>query len=136
VPELWDAFADTSTYPNIWSWLKDFQGGPLEPGTVATFRVRPPLPYSLRFVVTIDEVDVLERVAVTVGGDVKGDAQLVLTPTAEGGSQARIAWELELVRPALKRIEPVARRPMVWGHDLVVAQGLRQFRRTVIDDAR
>jgi hypothetical protein len=132
VDDLWDAIADTHTYPAIWSWLRDFACGPLAVGTAARFRVQPPLPYSLHYVVTVDDVVTGQRIDATVAGDVRGPAQLVLTPTADGGSQARITWSLELVRPALRRIEPIARRPMTWGHDLVVAIGVRQFRRTAL----
>lgn len=132
VDELWGAFNDTSAYPSIWPWLRDFSATPLESGGAADFRVRPPLPYTLHFVVTLDDVVRPEHVRASVGGDVRGPASLVLSPTAEGGSQARITWSLELVRPMLRRIEPVARRPMIWGHDAVVALGVRQFRRRVL----
>jgi hypothetical protein len=132
VDELWDAFADTSTYPAIWPWLRDFSSGPLEPGVGADFRVRPPLPYSLHFAVMLDEVVRPERVVASVAGDVRGPASLVLSPTADGGSLARVTWSLELVRPTLRRVEPLARRPMIWGHDLVVAIGVRQFRRRAL----
>ena len=132
VDELWDAFGDTSAYPSIWPWLRDFSATPLETGGAADFRVRPPLPYSLHFVVTLDEVERPARVVASVGGDVRGPATLVLSPTADGGAQARITWSLELVRPALRRAEPLARLPMTWGHDLVVALGVRQFRRRVL----
>jgi hypothetical protein len=132
VDELWDGFADTSTYPSIWPWLRDFSASALATGGGADFRVRPPLPYSLHFVVALDEVVRPESVVATVGGDVKGPASLVLSPTADGGAQARITWSLEIVRPGLRRVEPLARRPMVWGHDLVVAMGLRQFERRVL----
>ena len=132
VDELWDAFGDTSAYPAIWPWLRDFSATPLETGGAADFRVRPPLPYTLHFDVHLDDVVRPERVVASVSGDVRGPASLVLSPTADGGAQARITWSLELVRPALRRIEPVARQPMTWGHDLVVALGVRQFRRRVL----
>ena len=129
--ELWDALADTKAYPAVFSWLRDYEAGPLEAGTVATFRVRPPLPYSLHLVVTV--VDVVDRrcVRTRVDGDVQGEADLAVA-SAGDGSTARLRWDLELVRPSLARVEPVARRPMIWGHDLVVALGVRQFRRKVL----
>lgn len=132
VDELWDAFADTARCPAIWPWLRDFSATALTSGGRADFRVRPPLPYSLSFVVTLDEVVRPERIDTTVGGDVRGPASLVLARTAEGGARARITWSLELVRPGLRRVEPIARRPMVWGHDLVVARGVRQFRQRAL----
>jgi hypothetical protein len=131
VDELWDALADTCSYPSVFPWLRDFEGGPLAAGTVATFRVRPPLPYSLHLVVTVIEVVAGSLVRTRVGGDVRGDADLAVTGV-DGGSTARLRWDLDLVRPSLARIEPVARRPMIWGHDVVVAMGVRQFRRKAL----
>lgn len=125
--ELWDVLADTTSYPRIWSWLDDFQASALVSGGRATFRVRPPLPYSLGFVVTIDDVERAEHVHATVGGDVRGPARLVLSASATGGSRARITWELELVRPLLARLGPIGRRAMIWGHDIIVSRGIRQF---------
>jgi hypothetical protein len=131
VDRLWSAVADTSSFPRIFGWLDDFDAGPLERGTVASFRVRPPLPYSLHFVVTVTDVVAHERVEARVGGDVSGVAELTVGPAGEG-SHARLCWNLELVRPALRRFAPVARRPMIWGHDLVVASGVRRFRRKAL----
>lgn len=129
--DLWAAVVDTSSFPAIFSWLRDFESGPVLPGTVATFRVQPPLPYSLHLVVTV--VDVIDGglVRTRVDGDVRGEAELAVAGV-DGGSTARLRWDLELVRPSLVRVEPVARRPMIWGHDVVVAMGIRQFKRRVL----
>ena len=129
--ELWDALADTAAYPSIFSWLRDYDAGPLAPGTVARFRVQPPLPYSLHLVVTVVEVVEQSLVRTRVSGDVRGQAELAVTGI-EGGSLARLCWDLELVRASLVRVQPVARRPMIWGHDVVVAMGVRQFRRKAL----
>lgn len=132
VEQLWDVLADTSAYPRWWSWLDDYEAGPLEAGSIARFRVRPPLPYALWFTVTIDEVVPCERVATTVSGDAAGPAELVVSPTGDGGSQARLVWSLELQRPLLVRLERIARPAMVWGHDAIVSMGIRQFRRKAL----
>jgi hypothetical protein len=43
-----------------------------------------------------------------------------------------LTWSLELQRPGLVRLARVARPVMVAGHDLVVAMGIRQFRRAAL----
>jgi uncharacterized protein YndB with AHSA1/START domain len=134
VEQLWDALAATDDYPRWWSWLDHYEAGPLEAGTVATFRVRPPLPYTLSFSVTVDEVIPKQRVIATVGGDVEGPARLEIEAVA-AGSRARLSWELALRHRFLARIEPVARPAMLWGHDVVVSMGVRQFRRTALRTA-
>lgn len=132
VEHLWHVFADTSAYPRWWSWLHDYEAVPLEAGSIARFRVRPPLPYALRFTVTIDEVVPYERVATTVSGDASGAAELLLSTTQDGGAEARLIWSLDLRRPFLTRLERVARPAMVLGHDIVVSMGIRQFRRKAL----
>jgi hypothetical protein len=131
VDELWEAVADTAAYPRLWPWLADYESGPLVAGTVATFSVQPPLPYRLRFVVHVHDVVARDRVRAFVLGDVEGPARLDVASTPTGSS-ARLTWELELRRPVLARVEPVVRPVMILGHDLVVAMGVRQFRRRAI----
>lgn len=128
---LWEAVADTSSYPRLWPWLDDFQAGPLAVGTTARFRVRPPLPYHLHFTVQVDDVIERERVSALVSGDVEGPARLELA-AAGTGSEARLAWELDLRRPALTRAQPLIRPVMILGHNLVIAMGVRQFRRKAL----
>lgn len=131
-PELlWSALADTSRYPDWFPWLEAYDAGPLRAGTTARFVVRPPLPY--RLVVSVDVLRVEDGSVVegTVGGDLSGPARLEVSPDGEG-SAARLAWEVELTRPSLRRLERVARPAMVWGHDTVVAVGLRRFRQRAL----
>lgn len=129
--ELWSAVADTSAFPSVFSWVRDYEAGPLAAGTVARFRVKPPLPYSLHLVVSV--VDVIEGslVRTRVDGDVRGDAELAVIGV-DGGSQARLRWDLVVVRPSLVRVASTLRPVMVAGHDVVVAMGVRQFRRKAL----
>lgn len=134
VERLWAAVSSPQRFPLWWSWLDDADlPTRLEPGVVARFTVRPPLPYTLRFAVAIDDVVPGCRVDATVDGDVAGPASLEVAATG-GGSSARLVWTLDIRRPALARVERVARPAMVYGHDLVIALGVRQFRRRALRD--
>jgi len=128
--ELWSAVADTSSFPSIFPWLRDYDAGPLVAGTVARFRVQPPLPYSLHLIVSVVEVIDGSLVRTRVDGDVRGDAELAVIGV-DDGSQARLRWDLVLVRPSLVRAAPILRPMMVAGHDVVVAMGVRQFRKAL-----
>lgn len=134
VEELWAVLQRTGDYPRWWPWLRRFEAGPLEVGAVASFTVQPPLPYSLSFVVTVLEVVDCERVTARVGGDVTGEATLTVGRIGHG-SRARLAWDLRLGRASLVRLERLIRPFMVWGHDVVVALGVRQFRRRALADS-
>jgi uncharacterized protein YndB with AHSA1/START domain len=131
VEAVWKALVNTDDYPRWWPWLDRFEAGPLEAGTVAHFRIRPPLPYTLAFVVEVTDVIECALVAGTVSGDVAGPARFELT-SHDGGCAARLVWELEVQRPLLVRLERFARPAMLWGHDRVVAVGLRQFERRAL----
>lgn len=105
---------------------------PLAAGTTATFEVRPPLPYRLAVTVDVREVVPHRLVDGVVGGDLSGPARLEISRRGDG-SEARLTWELELTRPNLRRLERLGRPAMVWGHDVVVAVGVRRFRRRALD---
>lgn len=123
----------TDDYPRWWPWLGSYQADGLHPGAVARFTVRAPLPYRLHVHVEVTEVVPERLVVVRVGGDLEGPARLELAP-ARAGTDARLAWEVELRRPLLLALEGVARPAMVWGHDTIVALGLRQFRRRALGE--
>ena len=131
VDELWSALQRTHDYPRWWPWLRRFDAGPLAPGTRASFTVQPPLPYALRFVVVLEDVVDRERVQARVSGDVRGEAVLAVAPTADG-SRVHLIWDLVLERRSLARVERIMRPLMVWGHDVIVGLGVRQFRRRAL----
>ena len=133
--ELWAVLTRTDDYPRWWSWLERFSldgTDGLAPGATARFSVRPPLPYRLHVTVAVDEVVEPSLVVATIGGDVAGPGRLEVTADGPSSSTARLAWSLELRRPTLVTLERLARPAMVWGHDTVVALGVRQFRRRAL----
>lgn len=130
VERLWAAVADTSRFPEWLPWLEDEDLGPLEAGTLARFTVDPPLPYKLRLAVAVHRVEPLALVQGTVTGDLAGPARLEVAATGTG-STARLVWSLEVQRRLLVVAERLARPAMVWGHDAVVATGVRRFRTTL-----
>jgi uncharacterized protein YndB with AHSA1/START domain len=128
--ELWATLSRTQDFHRWWPWLRTLRGAELAPGARAEAVVRAPLPYSLRFEVEVLDVVPLELVDARVTGDIDGPARLEVAPH-ELGSTARLVWEVELRRPFLRAASRVARPAMEWGHDWVVASGMRQFRRAL-----
>ena len=133
--ELWRALAQTDRYAEWWSWLRTFDAPGLHEGTVANCVVQAPLPYSLRFAVTVGQVVPNELVDTMVTGDLEGPARLEVMASS-GGSTARLVWSLELRDTMLRSFATLARPAMVWAHDRVVASGLRQFERGAVDPSR
>lgn len=124
--ELWAQLRRTDRYTAWWPWLARCEVSGLHEGAVARCLVRPPLPYRLRFTVTLDTVVAPTRVVGTVAGDLGGEARLDLTGDGDL-TRVRLAWELTLANPMLRALASVARPAMLWGHDRVVTSGLRQF---------
>lgn len=128
--ELWATLARTDCYRDWWPWLREFHverdREALNTGAVAHVVIQSPLPYQLRCTIRVDDATADERLTTRVDGDLTGPARLELHPVA-GGTDARLAWELELRAPVLRSLAMVARPAMAWAHDRIVERGLAQF---------
>lgn len=129
--ELWGALSRTDRFQEWWPWLRTFESDGLVEAGVAHCVVRAPVPYSLRFDVTVVEVVPQRLVDTRVSGGLEGPARLEVTAHPHG-SEARLSWELELREPLLRAASQVARPVMEWGHNWVVDSGVRQFRRLAL----
>ena len=129
---LWPALTRVDQYRTWWPWLRGFEGAAFGPGARWTCVVQPPLPYSLRFTIALEEV-VPERLATAViDGDITGTARLEVA-ALEDGSEARLVSALAPANPLLRAIAAVARPVAQLGHDWVLDTGLRQFRSRALD---
>jgi hypothetical protein len=131
--ELWTTLGQTERYRDWWPWLRTFAvdahghgGEPLATGRAARVVIQAPLPYQLHCTVHVDDAVREERLVTRVEGDLSGPARLELRPVA-GGTEARLAWALELQEPMLRALALVGRPAMAWAHDRIVERGLAQF---------
>ena len=130
---LWEAVSRTDRFQEWWPWLRSLESEGLVEGSVARCVVRAPVPYSLRFEVAIVEVVTERLVDTRVSGDLEGPARLDVAPHPDG-SEARLSWELELRDPLLRAASRVGRPLMEWGHNWVIDNGVRQFRRLAFEE--
>jgi hypothetical protein len=139
---VWEAFGATDRYRSWWPWLTEFDGGPLVRGARWSCAVSPPLPYVVRFTLTLVAVEEARSIRALVEGDITGSATLELVedpdvdadlPDGSDGSvgvACRIHLRADLTpsHTALRLVagaaSPVVRR----GHDWVLDTGARQFR--------
>ena len=130
---VWAALDGVDRYPAWWPWLRVFRARGLVADEAWTCVVQPPLPYRLRFRLHLDEVVTGSLVRATVSGDLDGWARLDLSPAAGtgGGTDIRLRSDLaptsRLPRAMGSLAPPLAR----FGHDWVVDNGIRQFRRAL-----
>ncbi len=125
--ELWAAIAGVDQYRSWWPWLREFDGQELCAGAVWACQVQPPLPYTLRFRIRLQEVEEGEHVEATIDGDIVGTARLDLVDLTRG-CEARLTSHLWPANRALQKVAVVARPVVRRGHDWVLDTGLRQFR--------
>ena len=128
--ELWATLSRTERYRSWWPWLREFDledgGEALRTGAVGHVVIQAPLPYQLRCDIRVVDAVVEERLVTEVDGDLTGPARLELRPMGDG-TEARLAWELDLRAPLLRSLARVARPAMAWAHDRIVERGLVQF---------
>ena len=125
--EIWDTLAVTEHYRRWWPWLRRLDAQGLVVGDVWHCTVQPPLPYSLQFTITIDEVVEGERIVATVGGDIAGQASVDLSGD-EHAAEVRLASSLAPANRFLQAVALVARPVARFGHDWVLDTGAKQFR--------
>ena len=128
---LWAGIGEVGWYRRWWPWLRSFDGRAVRTGEVWSCVVQPPLPYVVRFDLTLDEVVEARFVRATAVGDITGAATIEIRGVEEG-SELRLQSSLA-PRSDLLRLVAVVARPLVErGHDWVLDTGARQFRRALV----
>ena len=130
--ELWEALSRTDDYRDWWGWLRRFEGDGMVEGGRTDCVVRAPLPYSLRFAVTVRRLVPAELVDAEVTGDIEGPAQLALSGDGHSASVVRLTWAVDVKDPVLRAGAVLGRPLMQWGHEWVVDNGVEAFRREAI----
>jgi uncharacterized protein YndB with AHSA1/START domain len=123
---VWSALAATDEYASWWPWLTTFDALGLVAGAEWRCAVRPPLRYSVRFAVALEEVEAPRWVTARVSGDIAGRARVDVAGQGER-SEVRLTSALRPTRRTVAWLTalagPVARR----SHDWILDTGARQF---------
>jgi hypothetical protein len=120
------AIAETAEYQRWWPWLKAFEAEGLAVGEVWRCAVRPPLPYTVRFTIRLDEVVQPSLVAATVRGDIAGTARVEVEADGDGCA-VRLRSSLAPGGRVFGLVAGIARPIVRRGHDWVLDTGARQF---------
>lgn len=124
--ELWATIAEVDRYRAWWPWLRRLDAGGLAVGERWICVVQPPLPYAVRFTLTIEHVEQPYLVVARVTGDIGGTARLDIAEDG-AGCVARLRSELSPSHRALQVVARVASPVVRFGHDWVLDTGARQF---------
>lgn len=130
---VWAAFGATDQYRRWWPWLTEFEGGALARGEHWRCAVSPPLPYVVRFTVTLEDLEQERWIHALVDGDITGSAMLELIDGDDSGPcrihlRSDLAPSHRVLRMVAGAAAPVVRR----GHDWVLDTGARQFRQRAL----
>ena len=125
---VWQALSRVDDYPTWWPWLKEFDGVRLAAGERWRCAVRPQLPYTLRFVIELTEVADTEHACARLEGDIRGWARITLTDYGRG-SEVRLVSDLDATGGLAGLIDRLVHPLAAAGHDWVLDNGIRQFRR-------
>lgn len=126
---LWQELARVDQFERWWPWMRDVRldGAALEPGSRISFRVVPPVPFTMRIAVDVIDSNEPEWIEGAVSGDLSGSARLELRPRG-AGSVCDVAWDVELADPKVRRIVHVARPVLLWAQRWAVEIALHGFR--------
>jgi len=130
--EFWDAVASTDDYRRWWPWLRAFEARGLFAGDAWRCAVRPPLGYTVRFTVHLDEVHAPTSIRARVSGDIRGRAQIAVEPHDEGCAvhlTSTLAPSNRAFAVFALLAGPLVRR----GHDWILVTGAEQFARRALE---
>lgn len=123
---LWSALDATDSYQRWWPWLRTFDADGLTAGGQWHCAVRPPLPYTLRFTIHLDEVVPPRLVRAHLTGDIAGMARVEVEPSTDG-CDVRLTSTLSPSSRAFALFATIARPAVRRGHDWVLDTGAGQF---------
>jgi hypothetical protein len=127
-PTVWSALTDIGAYREWWPWLSRFDGDTFAAGARWNCTIQPPLPYTMKFTLWLEDVVACQAVEATVAGDIEGSARLSLQADGDA-TLVRLVSDLAPANPFLKRVAWVATPIVRFGHDWVLDTGAAQFRR-------
>jgi uncharacterized protein YndB with AHSA1/START domain len=124
--EVWSAMGSVDRYQEWWPWLRSFEATGLVAGDRWRCTVKPPLPYTVRFTVDLQEVVPATRIAAAVSGDIEGRARLDFT-AVDDGCTVHLRSDLAPANALLRVLAMVGRPIARHGHDWVLDVGAGQF---------
>ncbi|UVI37510.1 SRPBCC family protein [Brevibacterium spongiae] len=123
---VWAVLEDVEEWSRWWPGLTEAHrfGESLVPGARARILVRTPIGVTLRFVITLQEVDSPRYIRFSASGDLRGEGIWTLT-RERGATRIDAQWCVTTIRALITMMRPVSGIM----HALVMAAGERGLRR-------
>jgi hypothetical protein len=128
--ELWTWLQRVDLFETWWPWMRDvrLRGSALEPGSVLSFLIVPPVPYRMRIEVEVTEAQPERILHGRVSGDLHGWGRLEIEPDGER-SVVVTTWDVEVANRAIRTMMRIARPLLLRAQTWAVEVSLRGFRR-------
>ncbi len=131
--ELWRTIEHHESYEEWWPYLRELTvDGGLSTGSVLRGVVRPPVPYRMRLEIVLERCRRPSLIDARVHGDLEGEAHLRFRREGEG-TRAEASWTVEMMQPAMRLANLLARPLLLKAHDVVVDLTVASFRRQLRD---
>jgi hypothetical protein len=134
---VWDALAKPQDWPAWWRAVERVEL--IEPGDadgVGAYRRltwRTALPYRIAFNMRTVRVEKPVLIEGRADGELAGTGRWTLAP-AGTGTQVRYDWIVEVTKPWMRLIAPLARPVFAWNHNVVMEWGRRGLQRKLATD--
>lgn len=128
---LWAALTRVDQYRAWWPWLSRFDGTAFAAGEHWRCAVKPPLPYTLEFEITLLDIVEREVVDARLDGDISGTARLSVVDRG-GGCELQLSSQLSATSGLARLTDRCAPWLAAIGHDWVLDSGIRQFRASAL----
>jgi uncharacterized protein YndB with AHSA1/START domain len=138
---VWDALAAPETWPAWWRAVE--RVALIEPGDadgVGAYRRmtwRTALPYRITFNMRTVRVEPFTLIEGRADGELAGTGLWTLTPTAGTHvpyTHVRYDWMVEVTKPWMRLIAPLARPVFAWNHNVVMDWGRQGLERKLVAD--
>jgi carbon monoxide dehydrogenase subunit G len=131
---VWTELMDPERWPQWWPGVVRVEtmrdGEPNGVGAVRRYTFRSRLPYRLTFTMETTRIERHQLIEGRASGELKGHGCWRLYP-AGGGTRVLYDWHVEITKPWMKRLDPIARRLFEWNHDVVMGWGRRGLLRRI-----
>lgn len=132
IERVWMALRDVERWPQWWRYVREvirLQEGDADGlGAVHRFTWGSRLPYRLSFDLRITEVRRPSRVAGVAFGDLDGRGTWTLSHDG-AATCTHYEWRVDLGKPWMRAVAPLARPLFAWNHNEVMQEGGRGLAR-------
>jgi len=136
---VWDALAQPEAWPSWWRAVERVEviepGGPDGVGAYRRFTWRTALPYRVTFNMRTLRVEKPALIEGRADGELTGTGRWTLTP-ADAGTQVRYDWIVDVTKPWMRLLAPLARPVFAWNHDVVMEWGRQGLERRLAEGPR